>query len=92
MAAINENLDGEKGNYGLLPETSRGMHTALAPSKSLDWMTRTMLSKMMEFMDPLAVSEDREEIDLYKWIRTALTVASSEAVSIMPEDFDWYYH
>lgn len=50
MRIINENIGGEMGNWGLLPDTSRGMHNALAPSESLDWMTRTMLSKFMEYL------------------------------------------
>ncbi|KAL8830239.1 MAG: hypothetical protein Q9170_005822 [Blastenia crenularia] len=79
MAIINENIDGEEGNWGLLADTSRGMHAALAPSESLDWMTRTMLTKMMEYVDALATSKGGEEISLYKWIRTALTVSSTEA-------------
>ncbi|KAI4147283.1 MAG: hypothetical protein L6R39_003169 [Caloplaca ligustica] len=79
MRIINENIGGEMGNWGLLPDTSRGMHNALAPSESLDWMTRTMLSKFMEYLNPLAASKDGTEIDLYKWVRTAFTVASTEA-------------
>ncbi|KAL8717337.1 MAG: hypothetical protein Q9225_005412 [Loekoesia sp. 1 TL-2023] len=80
MVIINENIDGEKGNWGLLPDISRGMHNALAPSESLDWMTRTMLTKMMEYVDPLGASKDGTETNLYKWIRTAFTVSSTEAV------------
>lgn len=82
MAIINENIDGEKGNWGLLAETSSGMHSALAPSDSLNQMTRTMLTRMMEFVDPLAASKDGEEIALYKWIRTVMTVSSTEAVGM----------
>ncbi|KAL8709343.1 MAG: hypothetical protein Q9220_005936 [cf. Caloplaca sp. 1 TL-2023] len=80
MRAINENIDGEKGPWGLLVDTSRGMHNALAPSDSLDWMTRTMLDKMQSFIDPLEAGEKGMEIDLYKWVRTAFTVSSTEAV------------
>ncbi|KAL8690205.1 MAG: hypothetical protein Q9218_004299 [Villophora microphyllina] len=76
MAAINENTDGAKGPYGLLPEISRGMHNALAPSESLDWMTRTMLTKLDEYVDPLGSSQDGTEIDLFRWIRRAFTVAT----------------
>lgn len=80
MAIVNENIGGEKGNWGLLSDTSSGMHSALAPSESLNWMTRVMLTKMTEYVDPLAASKDGEEIDLYKWIRKAMTVSSTEAV------------
>ncbi|KAL8662900.1 MAG: hypothetical protein Q9202_004322 [Teloschistes flavicans] len=79
MAAINENTDGTKGMYGLLPEITRGMHNALAPSTSLDWMTKTMLTKLGEYVDPLGAGPDGIEIDLFKWVRTAFTVASTEA-------------
>ncbi|KAI4108716.1 MAG: hypothetical protein L6R37_000880 [Teloschistes peruensis] len=79
MAAINENTDGTKGPYGLVPEVSRGMHNALAPSDSLDWMTKTMLTKMGEYLDPLGANPEGMEIDLFKWIRTAFTVVSTEA-------------
>ena len=80
MAIINENIDGAKGPYGLLPEITRGMTTALAPGKSLDSMTQTMLGKLSEFIDPLGVSDEGMEIHLYRWVREAFTVASTEAV------------
>lgn len=85
MAVINENIEGDKGKSGFLPDVSRGMHNALAPSDSLDWMTRIMLTKLMEYMHPLAARKDGTEIELYKWIRTAFTVASTEAVSVRPQ-------
>ncbi|KAL9605500.1 MAG: hypothetical protein Q9179_001306 [Wetmoreana sp. 5 TL-2023] len=80
VAIINENMDGAKGHYGLLPEISRGMHNALAPSDSLDWMTRTMLTKLQEYIDPLGTGKGGMDIHLYKWVRRAFTVASTEAV------------
>ncbi|KAL8948350.1 MAG: hypothetical protein Q9222_005460 [Ikaeria aurantiellina] len=80
MRIINENLDGEKGPWGLLLDISKGMHNALAPSDSLDWMTRIMLNKMQSFIDPLGAGEKDVEIDLYKWVRTAFTVSSTEAI------------
>ncbi|KAL8801097.1 MAG: hypothetical protein Q9182_004690 [Xanthomendoza sp. 2 TL-2023] len=80
MAIVNDNIDGEKGQWGLLPDVSRGMHTALAPGESLDWMTRTMLSKLEEYVEPLGENDGGVEIDLYRWVRKAFTVASTEAV------------
>ncbi|KAL8804984.1 MAG: hypothetical protein Q9200_005608 [Gallowayella weberi] len=82
MAVINDNLDGEKGQWGLLSDVSRGMHTALAPGESLDWMTRTMLNKLEESIEPLGENDDGTEIDLYRWVRKAFTVAGTEAVSM----------
>ncbi|KAL8815366.1 MAG: hypothetical protein Q9223_005485, partial [Gallowayella weberi] len=79
MAVINDNLDGEKGQWGLLSDVSRGMHTALAPGESLDWMTRTMLNKLEESIEPLGENDDGTEIDLYRWVRKAFTVAGTEA-------------
>ncbi len=80
-AIINDNIDGEKGQWGLIPDTSSGTHTALAPSSSLDSMTRTMLTKLEEFMKPLEeASSVGIELDLYGWIRTAFTAAGTEAV------------
>ncbi|KAL8983471.1 MAG: hypothetical protein Q9205_002302 [Flavoplaca limonia] len=79
-AIIHDNIDGEKGPWGLLHDTSRGMHIALAPSDSLDWMTKTMLTKLEEHIEPLGVGNDEVEVDLYKWVRKGITVASTEAV------------
>ncbi|KAL9609259.1 MAG: hypothetical protein Q9167_005960 [Letrouitia subvulpina] len=84
MAAINENIDGEQGHWGLMPEIGRGMHNTLAPSASLDWMTKTMVTKYMEFVDGLGAdknSMEAPELYLYKWVRKAFTVSSTEAVS-----------
>ncbi|KAL8656292.1 MAG: hypothetical protein Q9226_002711 [Calogaya cf. arnoldii] len=82
-AIIHDNIDGEKGNWGLLYDISRGMHNALAPStSSLDWMTKTMLTKMEHYImliEPVA-AKDHVEINLYQWVRKAMTVASTEAV------------
>ncbi|KAL8988911.1 MAG: hypothetical protein Q9177_002090, partial [Variospora cf. flavescens] len=100
MAIINDNIDGERGNWGYLSESATGMHKALAPSESLDRMTRTMLDKLMDFVAPLAASKDGTELDLYKWVRTTFTVASTEAAiqcqrvahqltrSLSPRDFE----
>ncbi|CAO1603593.1 hypothetical protein XANCAGTX0491_007175 [Xanthoria calcicola] len=78
-AIIDDNIDGEKGQWGLLHDISRGMHNALAPSSSLDWMTKTMLTKLEEHIEPLRAGTD-VGMDLYKWVRKAITVASTEAV------------
>lgn len=87
-AIISDNIDGERGNWGLLPDTTRGIHTALIPSESLDWMTKTMLTKLTEYFDPLVANGEGTEIDLYKWIRTAFTVSSTEAVSLEQRDVE----
>ncbi|KAI4273763.1 MAG: hypothetical protein L6R38_006256 [Xanthoria sp. 2 TBL-2021] len=79
-AIIDDNIDGEKGQWGLLYDISRGMHNALAPSSSLDWMTKTMLTKLEEYIEPLGLAKGDLEMDLYKWVRKAITVASTEAV------------
>ncbi|KAL9035546.1 MAG: hypothetical protein Q9214_006529, partial [Letrouitia sp. 1 TL-2023] len=82
MAAINENIDGEQGHWGLMPELGRGIHNTLAPGASLDWMTKTMLTKYVEFVDNLGEGKNDNgapELDLYKWVRKAFTVSSTEA-------------
>ena len=81
-AIIHDNIDGEKGPWGLVHETSVGMHTALAPSDSLDWMTKTMLTKLEEHFESLGMGNGEVEVDLYKWVRKGMTVASTEAVRI----------
>lgn len=87
-AIISDNIDGKRGNWGLLPDITRGMHTAMIPSASLDWMTKTMLTKLMEYFDPLAANGDGAQIDLYQWVRTAFTVSSTEAVSLERRDME----
>ena len=58
MKIIEENLDGKEGIKGLIPETTKGMHEAMAAgSANLERMTNVMLSSMKGFLDELSGAE-----------------------------------
>lgn len=79
MDIINQNLNKEKGDWGLVHETSKSMHAAMAPGPSLDRMNRSMLNIMARYFDELA-AHGRPSIELYEWIRPRFTIASTEAI------------
>jgi len=78
---INQNLDQKDGDWGLMIETHKGMHAAMAPGTNLDRMVRNMLSLFTTFLDELAA--DRKggtEVGLYGWIKPHFTIATTEAI------------
>ena len=79
MDIINQNLNKDDGEWGLVHETSKGMHTAMAPGSNLDHMNRTTLSILARSFDELAEAE-KPIIGLYEWLKPRFTVASTEAI------------
>ena len=79
MEIISQNINQEEGHWGLVHETSKGMHSMMAPGPMLDRMNRTMLGAMEGYFNELA-SQGNITVGLYGWFRPRLTVASTGAI------------
>ena len=79
MDLINQNINKDDGDWGIVHETSKGMHAAMVPGANLDNMNRSMLTIMEGYFNELA-SEKHSTIDLFEWIRPRFSVASTEAI------------
>ena len=79
MDIINQNINKEDGDWGLVHETSRGMHTVMAPGANLDHMIRNMLGVMESYFNELA-AEGESCLKLFEWVRLKFTIASTEAI------------
>ena len=74
------NLEGKEGDDGLQVETHQRMHAALAcGSDSLRSMSETMTQSLERLFSGLNC-EEGEMMDLYRWTRHAVTIASTDAV------------
>ncbi|KAL8694167.1 MAG: hypothetical protein Q9224_003621 [Gallowayella concinna] len=62
----------------LIVETNRIMHRCLGPGPSLEEMERVALTRMLQFFGELG--KDGAVIHLFAWLRTVMTVASTEAI------------
>ena len=78
MDMVNQNINKADGDWGLVHETSKGLHAVLAPGSNLDNMNRVMLSIMEDYLNEFGKGEST--IDLYGWLRPRVTVASTEAI------------
>lgn len=58
MKIISHNLDQKEDDSGLVLETSRGMHAAMAPGANLDQMNKSMLSIMRDYFDELSQRQE----------------------------------
>ncbi|KAL8803317.1 MAG: hypothetical protein Q9200_006275 [Gallowayella weberi] len=77
LASTSFELPGS-GNGDLLLETNRIMHRCLGPGPSLEEMERVALTRMLQYFGEL--SKHGAVIDLFAWLRTVVTVASTEAI------------
>ena len=75
-----KNLDGEAGEWGLLIDTLKGMHAALAPGSDLDNMNRAMIQSVSRSLDDLAPRKGSRTINTLEWIRHEIGMASTDAV------------
>ena len=79
-AVLTLNLEGKEGDDGLQVETHQRMHAALARgSDSLRSMSETMTQSLERLFSGLNC-EEGEMMDLYRWTRHAVTIASTDAV------------
>lgn len=81
MEIVKRNMDGEKGDWGLIPDTHRETWPTLAPGPQLDLMIQNMLSALLPFFDEIAGDgEATTNTDLYGWVRRAFTLAGTETL------------
>ena len=77
---VDRNLFAEDGSWGLFTDTHNAMHQALAPGPDLDELICLMLQRVSESLNSLLRHHDEIVIDLYKFIREMITLASTDAV------------
>lgn len=80
---VARDLDLDHG--GLLNETKRDMHAALAPGPNLDAMNVAMLENVAVALGELdaelgAAGEGGRVLDLYGWVRHVISLASTDAI------------
>ena len=74
------NLNGEDGP-GYVIEVHDGLVAALAPGRDLENMTEAMLSEATRLLDTLLDTLVTEhEVELFGWIRHAVTMCSTRAI------------
>lgn len=81
MRLASTQIDHPGGSWNLVVETSRIMHRCLAPGPSLESMERLALTKMLRYFDELGNKPGDTVLELFAWLRTVMTIASTEAVS-----------
>ena len=81
MAIVKRNMEGDEGDWGLIPDTHRETWPTLAPGPQLDLLIQNMLSTLQPFLDEFAVSKEATlSTDLYAWARRAFTLAGTETL------------
>ena len=81
MAIVKRNIDGDDGDWGLVPDTHRETWPTLAPGPQLDLLVQNMLSTLLPFLDEFAnAREATVSTDLYAWCRRAFTLAGTETL------------
>ena len=75
-----ENRDGEQGNRGYMAELHTGATSILGPGEESKEMVIVMLEAVMEKVDHLARNKGGRKVDLFAWLRYAITMASTEAI------------
>ncbi len=81
MQIVKRNMDGDEGDWGLIPDTHRETWPTLAPGPQLDLLVQNMLSTLLPFLDEFAdAGEVTTTTDLYAWARRAFTSAGTETL------------
>ena len=83
MKLASTNVDHPGGSWNFTVETSRIFHRYLSPGLSLDKMERAALAAILGYLDELASKPNGVVLDLFAWLRTMMTVSSTEAVSVL---------
>ena len=80
-ALVMENVNGEKGDWGLSMESYAGMRAALTPGPGLDEMNRVMVQNIAASLDSLKPAPGTcTKIGLVKWLREAVTAATTNSI------------
>ncbi|KAI4095287.1 MAG: hypothetical protein LQ339_007284 [Xanthoria mediterranea] len=80
MKLASTNVDHPGGSWNFIVETSRIFHRCLSPGPSLEKMERAALTAILGHLDELASKPDGVVLDLFAWLRTMMTVSSTEAL------------
>ena len=80
MAKVYDNLNGEAGHWGLVIDTHDATNSALTPGLRLDHLSGIMLHALRPFIDGLGGKKGEQTIDLYSWIRRAVSLSSTRAM------------
>ncbi|KAL8724656.1 MAG: hypothetical protein Q9166_007826 [cf. Caloplaca sp. 2 TL-2023] len=80
MKLASTDIEYPGGSWNLIVETGRIFHRCLGPGPSLERMERVALTRIMDYFDELASQPDGIGLDLFTWLRTAMTVSSTEAI------------
>ena len=90
MEILKRNMDGDDGDWGLIPDSRRESWPLLAPGPQLDIMVQSMLSALLPFLDEFASArEGTTTTDLYAWARRAFTLAGTETLYGPENPFRW---
>ena len=90
MKIVKRNMDGNEGDWGLIPDTHRETWPAIAPGPQLDLMIQSMLSTLLPFLDEIAgTGEATASTDLYAWARRAYTLAGTDTLYGPESPFRW---
>lgn len=77
---MQDNVTGERGDLGYGLETDKGMHAALAPGSGLDKINQSIIPDVAAAIDGLVTGTGTARINLYQWVRYAISMATSNAV------------
>lgn len=79
-AIINDNLNGDRGQWGYVLEVHDLTVTALGPGQGLDCMTQSMLIQTAAHLRSSEIEFAKRSIKLYAWSRHFLTMCSTTAL------------
>ena len=90
MEIVKRNMDGDQGDWGLIPDTHKETWPAIAPGPQLDRMIRDMFSTLLPFLDEFVGEREATTFtDLYAWARRAFTLAGTDALYGPENPFRW---
>ena len=90
MEIVKRNLDGDQGDWGLIPDTHKETWPAIAPGPKLDRMIQDMFATLLPFLDEFAgEGKATTSTDLYAWARRAFTLAGMDSLYGPENPFRW---
>lgn len=75
-----KNVNGDEGDWGLSLESYAAMRSALLSSPELDKMNRVMVLNIAASLDNLKGSADKVKLNLANWLRTHVTMATTNSI------------
>jgi cytochrome P450 len=79
MEILMNNADGEKGTFGIMPESHDMIAGVLGPGPQLNDMTKLQLEVFTETLGSLN-PKDGEAVDLLDWLREQFTLANARTI------------